>query len=171
MEIWDIYDENRVKTGRFHERGKTMMDGDYHLVVHVWIMNGKGEFLIQKRQPWKKGHPNMWDCSAAGSAICGDNSEQAAIRETKEEIGIDLDIFNGEVLFTHYFSHGFDDIWLVNQEVDVKDLKLQEEEVADAKWASEEQIKEMVTNGEFIAFEYLDRFFELARAKYIHSGK
>jgi isopentenyldiphosphate isomerase len=54
----------------------------------------------------------------------------------------------------------FDDIWLVRQNVDLQDLKLQYEEVADAKWVSEEQIKKMVKDGEFIAFNYLDKFFE-----------
>lgn len=41
MELWDIYDKYRQKTGRTHERGNTMKEGDYHLVVHVWIINDK----------------------------------------------------------------------------------------------------------------------------------
>ncbi len=41
-----------------------MKEGDHHLVVHVWIVNDKGEFLIQKRQSWKEGGPNMWDGAA-----------------------------------------------------------------------------------------------------------
>ena len=50
IELWDILDENGNITGRLHERGKPMVEGDYHLVVHVWIMNHKGEFLISKRR-------------------------------------------------------------------------------------------------------------------------
>ena len=160
MELWDIYDKNREKTGRTHERGIPVKEGDYHLVVHVWIVNDRGEFLIQKRQPWKKGWPNMWDGSAAGCAVVGDSSRGAAIRETKEELGVDLDMSKGEILFTVKFSSGFDDIWLVRQNVDIKDLKLQYEEVADAKWVSEKQIKKMVQDGEFIAFNYLDKFLK-----------
>ena len=161
MELWDIYDKYRQKTGRTHERGTPMNEGDYHLVVHVWIVNDKGELLIQKRQPWKEGWPNMWDGSAAGSAVHGDSSKAAAIRETKEELGIDLDMSKGEILFTVKFSSGFDDIWLIRQNVDINDLKLQYEEVADAKWASENEIKEMVQIGEFIGYEYLDTLFEM----------
>ncbi|MEH7883931.1 GNAT family N-acetyltransferase [Bacillus sp. JJ1609] len=164
MELWNVYDQYRQITDRIHERGQEMKDGDYHIVVHVWIMNDKGEFLIQKRQPWKKGWSNMWDCSAAGSAILGDNSEMAAVREAKEELGIDLDIASGERLFTVKFSCGFDDIWLVRQNIAIEDLSLQEEEVADAKWASEVEIKEMFNNGEFIPFAYLDLFFEMAKS-------
>lgn len=50
-ELWDVYDRNRNKTGRFHERGEPMAKGDYHLIVQVWILNGNGEFLITKRNP------------------------------------------------------------------------------------------------------------------------
>lgn len=164
MELWNVYDQYRQITDRTHERGLDMKDGDYHIVVHVWIMNDKGEFLIQKRQPWKKGWANMWDCSAAGSAIVGDSSEQAAVREAKEELGIDLDIGSGERLFTIKFSCGFDDIWLVRQNIAIEELSLQEEEVADAKWASEEEIKEMFEKGEFIPFAYLDLVFEKAKS-------
>lgn len=163
MELWDIYDKNRKKTGRTHERGNDMLSGDYHLVIHVWIINDKGEFLIQKRQPWKEGYPDMWDCSVAGSAILGDTSEKAAIRETKEELGIDLDMSKSELLFTVEFSRGFDDIWLVRQNVDINDLKLQYEEVADAKWVVESEIRESISKGEFIAHDYIEKIFEVAK--------
>lgn len=160
MELWDVYNQYRQKTGRTHERGIPLNEGDYHLVVHVWIINDQGQYLIQKRQPWKT-MPNMWDCSAAGSAIVGDNSREAAIREVKEELGIDLAINKGQVLFTHQFSCGFDDVWLVRQNVELKELKLQYEEVADAKWVTFDQIKKMVIDGRFIDYHYLDYLFEL----------
>jgi len=164
MELWNIYDQFRHMTDRIHERGKEMMPGDYHLVVHVWIVNDDGQYLIQRRQPWKIGFPNMWDCSAAGSAIMGDDSEQAAIREAKEEIGIELDMERAERLFTVKFPEGFDDIWLVRQNITMEELHLQEEEVVDARWASEEEIKEMVKNGEFIPFTYFDLLFEMVHS-------
>lgn len=159
MELWDIYDENREKTGGTHERGIPMVEGDYHLVIHVWIVNDSGEYLIQKRQPWKEGWPNMWDGSVAGSAVVGDSSMDAAIRETKEELGIELDMSKGRILFTVNAPNRFHDIWLVRQNVDIRDLRLQYEEVADAKWASEKEIKQMVRNGDFIAFDYLEKLF------------
>ncbi len=164
MELWDIYDKDRQKTGRTHERGKPMRESDYHTVIHVWIVNDSGEFLIQKRQPWKEGWPDMWDGSVAGSAVVGDSSRDAAIRETKEELGIDLDMSTAEILFTVKGLSRFDDIWLVRQNVDIRDLKLQYEEVADAKWVSEKEIKQMIHDGEFIAFNYIDKLFEKVKA-------
>ena len=161
MELLDIYDKYRHKTGRTHERGNPMKDGDNHIVVHVWIVNDKGQFLIQKRQPWKIGWPNMWDGSVAGSVVSEETSKEAAIRETKEELGIDLDISKSEILFTVRFSRGFDDIWLVRQNVDNNDLKLQYEEVADAKWVSYNEIEQMVQRGEFIEYHYLDILYQM----------
>ena len=65
IEYWDIYDENRNKTGRIYRRGDEMQSGDYHLVIHVCIFNSKNELLIQRRHPDKIGWPGIWDISAA----------------------------------------------------------------------------------------------------------
>ena len=171
MEILDVYNEKREKTGRTHERGIPVKKGDYILVVHVWIVNDKGEFLIQKRQPWKKLWPDIWDCAAAGAAQQGDNSSGAALREAKEELGIDLDIDKGHVLFTDKFSFGFDDIWLVRQNIDINKLELQQEEVADARWVTEEEIRQMVSKGEFIDYYYIDKLFKMINSDFTKEGE
>ena len=161
MEVWDTFNQYRERTGNTHIRGEEMEEGIFHEVVHVWIMNDEGQLLIQKRQAWKTGWPNMWDCAAAGSVLTGETSEMAAVRETKEELGIDINIMQAEVLFTVKFLQGFDDNYLFRQNVKIEDLKLQYEEVADAKWATIQEIREMVKRGEFIAYHILDDVFEM----------
>jgi isopentenyldiphosphate isomerase/GNAT superfamily N-acetyltransferase len=165
METWDIYNDKREKTGRTHIRGEDMQEGDFHQVVHIWIVNENGEFLIQQRQSWKKGWANMWDCAAAGAALSNETSEMAAMRETKEEIGLDLQMEQAEILFTIKFSRGFDDHYLVKQNVHINDLSLQYEEVADVKWASMDEIRALVESGEFIRYDILDSLFELINSK------
>ena len=49
MELWDLYNACRELTGRDHVRGEEIPQGYYHLVVHVWIRNRKGEYLISQR--------------------------------------------------------------------------------------------------------------------------
>ena len=71
MELWDIYDIDRVRTGRVAQRGKPaseggLGEGEYHLVVHICVFNGRGQLLLQQRQKDKEGYPNLWDVSAAG---------------------------------------------------------------------------------------------------------
>ena len=93
MELWDIYDIDRVRTGRVAQRGKPaseggLGEGEYHLVVHICVFNGRGQLLLQQRQKDKEGYPNLWDVSAAGSALAGENSAAAASRELREELGL-----------------------------------------------------------------------------------
>lgn len=75
MELWDIYDIARNKINRTMVRGEAFNKGDYHMVVHMCIFNSKGEMLIQQRQSFKEGWPNMWDITVGGSAIKGDTSQ------------------------------------------------------------------------------------------------
>lgn len=161
-EILDVYDENRVRTGRTHVRGRKVREGDFIMVVHVWIMNGSGDFLIQKRQPWKELFPGMWDCAVAGAAHAGDSSEDAAVREAKEELDLDLDMSKAELVMTDRFSFGFDDIWLVRQDLDIDGLTLQAEEVETVKWARPGEIRAMAEKGEFIKYYYLEKLLGIA---------
>jgi 8-oxo-dGTP pyrophosphatase MutT (NUDIX family) len=111
VELLDVLDENRNKTVRLHERGEPMEAGDCHLIVQIWIMNGNGKFLIQKRPGGK------WE-TAGGCAVAGEDSISAALRETKEELGIDLTPKNGQLFKQYSEPHTNDagtalfDIWL-----------------------------------------------------------
>jgi len=160
IELWDVLDENGNKTGRTCERGP-MKPGDYHLVVHVWIQNSKGEFLVSKRTP-NKTFPGMWECTG-GSAVTGDGSLATALKETREELGIILDPEKGQV-FRRYrrIPNDFVDIWLFRQDVDISDVVLLPDETCDAMWAGQQQINRMITEGTFIGrdiFFYLDELF------------
>lgn len=152
-EVWDIYDENRNKTGRTMIRGEEVKKGDYHLVVHVCIFNSKGEMLIQKRTLNKKSHPGMWDVSVGGSAISGDSSQTAAERETLEEIGLKINLQNKRPRLTLNFDEGFDDVYLIKKDLNIEELKLQPEEVSEVKWAKLDEILEMLKTNKFVTYD------------------
>ena len=163
-ELWDVLDEYCNKTGRLCERGP-MEQGEYHLVIHVWIMNEKGEFLISKRTS-NKPFPNLWECTG-GSAVAGDDSISTAIKEVKEELGITLDHKNGQ-LFKHYTRHfedgsgDFVDVWLFRQTADLSEVVFQIDETCDAMLANKDKINQMIDDGIFIGrdiFPYLDELF------------
>lgn len=165
IEYWDIYDENRNKTGRTHRRGDEMQLDDYHLVVHVCIFNSNNELLIQRRHPDKIGWPGMWDISAAGSALQGEDSRMAASREVKEELGIEINLDRLRPHFTINFEQGFDDYWFIEQEIDLKDITLQAEEVIDAKWVKEDELIELLENGQFIPYWFGKNIFKIRKLK------
>lgn len=159
-EVWDIYDENRIKTGRTMIRGNEIKNGDYHLVVHVCIFNSKGELLIQKRTLNKKSYPGMWDVSVGGSAILGDSSQTAAERETLEEIGLKINLQDKRPRITLNFKGGFDDVYLIKKDVNIDELVLQEEEVSDVKWASLEEVLTLLKENKFVDYdENLIKFY------------
>ena len=92
-----MYNERRELTGREHFRGEDIPHGYYHLVVHIWIRNSKGEYLISQRSEDRPTRRLMWEC-VGGSALKGENSLAAALRETGEEVGIKLSPENGKML-------------------------------------------------------------------------
>lgn len=173
MEFWDVYDIDRNKTSKTMSRGDMFEKGEYHLVVHVCIFNSNGEMLIQQRQPFKEGWSNMWDITVGGSATKDDTSQSAAQREVFEEIGLNRDFNNLRPHMTINFDKGFDDIYLIEEDVDVNSLSLQYEEVQDIKWASKEEILLMIENGEFIPYypSLIHMFFDSRKQYGCHQKK
>ena len=153
MELFDLYTRDRVKTGRTMVRGDKVPEGLYRLVVHVCIFDAEGRMLIQQRQPFKKGWSNMWDITVGGCAVAGDTSQAAAEREVREEIGLELDLQDERPTMTTTFEGGFDDYYVVTRDVDLDSLRLQYEEVQRVKWATREEILQMIDDRTFIPYE------------------
>ncbi len=153
MELLDLYTADREKTGRTMVRGEPTPAGFYRLVVHVCIFNPEGQVLIQQRQPFKKGWSNLWDISVGGSAVSGDSSRSAAERETFEELGLSVDLSDVRPTLTVHWEHGFDDYYVLTQDVDLSSLCLQAEEVQVVRWASKDEILQMIDDGRFIPYE------------------
>lgn len=168
-ELWDILDENGNKTGRLCERGNQLNKGECHLVIHVWIKNSKNEFLISRRTSDSGWWSGLWQ-TTVGAAVAGDNSLETAQKETSEEIGIILDLKNGQFFKRYKEPRKNDDgtvlidVWVFRQDFDIATVVLQPEETCDAIWASKEKIKQMIDDGYFIspqeAYPYIDELFQ-----------
>ncbi len=163
MEIWDLYDENRNLSGKTHVRGEPMPADGYHLVVHIWIKNNKNQYLISQRSATRPVNPLKWECQG-GSVLCGETSLQGALRETKEEVGIDLDAASGKVVFSNIRKeingqrfNDIMDVWLFEYNGDTDLKKATTDEVAQTKWLTAAEIKELFNQGKFV--ETLKYFF------------
>ncbi len=148
MELWDILDAEGNKTGRTIVRGEKLQEDECHLVVHIWILNDKGEFLIQKRADHLKLMPGLW-AATGGSVVAGEDGRTAAIREVKEELGFDVDESNFTKLSAIKRQGNFAEVWLVKQNVSIENLVLQVEEVSEAKWVNKEELQDMINTGVF----------------------
>ena len=142
MELVDKFNSKRQPLNKIAERHEKVND-EYRQSVHTWIMNSKGEFLIQKRSPNKKTFPNMWS-QTGGGVDEGETTLQAALRECNEELGISIDLNNIELILSFKRKFDFVDVWLVKQDIDISDIVLQEDEVSDVKWASIDEIRELM---------------------------
>ena len=157
-ERWDIYDAAGRRTGRVQRRGDPLKEGDYHLCVHVWIRDGKGRYLLTKRAP-EKYMAGRWE-APGGSALTGEDSLAAALREVKEETGLALDPGKGEVLFRFSGDHFHCDVWRFVQAVDLAAVRLLPGETVDARLASADEIRALEREGGMFSFDYLPRVLE-----------
>lgn len=164
MELWDLYTENRELTGEEHIRGEELPEDRYHLVVHVWIRNSKGEYLISQRAANRPTFPLMWEC-VGGSVLKGETSLEGAIREAKEEVGVDLLPANGKVVLSKVRkivdSRKFNDIldvWLFQYDEEVLLSNATTYEVEQVMWMSIEQINDLFEQGKLV--DTLGYFFK-----------
>ena len=141
MELWDIYDRNRNKIGKLHERGQRLRPGEYHLVADVWTITPEGKILLTQRHP-NKHLGLMWECTG-GAVLAGENSLEGAARELAEEVGIKVTLEQLKFISTHKSKECFLDTYLNRQKVELKDIKLQEEEVVDAKFVDYKELEQM----------------------------
>jgi isopentenyl-diphosphate delta-isomerase type 1 len=90
-EIFDIVNERDEVIGRL-PRSQVHARGLLHRAVHVLVFNSRGEIFLQKRSMKKDRQPGVWDSSASGHVDSGEDYDQTAVRELREEIGLTLSV-------------------------------------------------------------------------------
>ena len=172
-EFFDVLDEQGNKTGKTKARAEVHRDGDWHRAVHIWIVNDKNEALLQKRSPNKDSHPNMWDISSAGHLIAGEDNLATAVREIKEELGVDVSASDLRLIgsrkkfgkyATSFINNEFQDVYLLRMSLDVNKLRLQPEEVSEAKFVPIDELKHMLEIKDKTLFVDEDEFKMLVDA-------
>ena len=100
--------------------------------------------------------------SVGGGVLAGEGSREAAVREVREELGIEIAI-HGPAAVTLAFEGGYDDYFLAEWNGSLTELTLQKEEVMDAKWASREEMLAMLLEGTFAPFwpSFIQLLFDL----------
>lgn len=148
----DVLDKKGAPTEKSLSYKDVHKMGLAHRSVHVWFLNSKRQLLLQKRSKNKIAYPGLWDISGAGHVSSGETSLEAAKKETREELGLDLpdsvftllfSIKQPEIIHSETFiDNEFNDVYLVHSDVDSAILKLQIEEVEEVKWVDISTLKE-----------------------------
>lgn len=147
-EYWDLYDANRNPLGRTIKRGDAFAEGEYYVCCEIWLQNSKGEFLLTQRHPDKKAG-GLWEFTGGG-VLAGETTKQAAVRELQEELGLAVKTSELELLAVNQFRNYFMDIYVVKKDIAVESLILQPEEVVDAKWVSDAELRKMIAEGKVV---------------------
>lgn len=159
-ELVDIYDSiTGRKTGKIISKNKAHEEGIWHSAIHIIMLSkDKSKVLLQKRCASKKLYPNMWDITVGGHISAGEDSLVSAKREFKEELGLDLDYFEFKYLDKakeEFYNNGINSkefvyVYLVIGDVEVDSLKLQKEEVSEARWFNKREFLELVNADKII---------------------
>lgn len=167
MELWDIYDSNKQRTGRTMKRNDwCLKDGEYHLTVLGVVVRPDGKFLITQRVMTKAWAPGWWEVSG-GAAQAGEDSEDAVKREILEETGLDVTGCEGGYLFTYHRENPgkgdnyFVDVYRFVKDFDEKEVKPQEEETLGFQLATAQEIKAIADQGIFLHYDSIKQAFEL----------
>ena len=166
MEIWDLYNRNREVIGE-HIRGSELPPDGFHLVVHVWIRNHAGKYLMTQRSAKKATFPLAWEC-VGGSIVQGESSIHGAVREVKEEVGIDLRATDGQLLFTKIRGtiagkryNDIVDVWLFRYDGDVSLANATTDEVMQLRWMDRAEIEKLRQENKLVrSIKDLSYFFD-----------
>ena len=124
MELVDVFNKRREKLGYTRERGK-LEKNEYSISAHVWLLE-EDKLWIQQRSNEKKMFPRLWEQSGGG-VMSGETSFEAVKRETKEELG--LEIQDDEITYIGSYTRVRDivDIWLIQRSFSKDKITLQNE--------------------------------------------
>ena len=162
MEFLDVVDENGMPTGKTVERSVAHANGIRHRTSHVWLLRRRPagvEVLLQKRSDNKDSFPGCYDTSSAGHIPAGVDFVPSALRELREELGVEVraeelvycgqrkfhfeEIFHGERFKDNQISN----VYLLWMDREADAFQIQKEELSEVRWFDFDECMEDVKNG------------------------
>lgn len=163
-ELIDVLDENQniidQKPRKYVHKNELL-----HKVIHLWIVNSKGEVLLQRRSQENSTYKGLWHVGVGGHVDAGASELDTVIRESEEEIGLVVDekelvklhVFRDEAfveelqLTEKAFVHAF----LLRKDIDISEFKVDPSEVETVEYISLDKMKEEVSDDDIYWSKYL----------------
>lgn len=115
MEFFDIVDENDRVIGKISKDMQNSVKAAQLRFINIIITNNEDKIIVPKRSATKKIFPNCYDFSVGGHVNSGEDYEEAAYRELKEELGIENVQLKEVAYFSPYESdsHTFQKVYIL----------------------------------------------------------
>ena len=163
MELLDIVDANGIPTGAVIDRETAHREGIRHRTAHLWLLRrreGQVQVLLQKRSMEKDSYPGCYDISSAGHIPAGADFIPSALRELREELGLQARPEELILCGVRRFEY----------EVEPEALTLQKEEVERVDWMDYDRCVQGVSEGSFPNCIRMDELEMLRHAWAVDSG-
>lgn len=158
MEIIDLYNKNKEKLGKtFVRKQDKLLEDEYYLLEQAWILNSENKILLTRRS-LNKSYGGMWEATA-GHVKSGETDLEGIQREVHEELGLNIEKTEFKFIKSLIRKQAILDVWVVRKDINLKDLKLKNDEVMGAKFVSISEFKEMLNNNEIV--ENLTYFIDI----------
>lgn len=161
LELLDVVDENGMPTGEVVPRETAHAEGIRHRTSHVWLVRSRGgrtQILLQKRCESKDSWPGCYDISSAGHIPAGVDFLPSAIRELREELGVnarpeELILCGNRHICSDSEFHGrpfrdrqYSRVFALWRDLEEAEFVLQKEEIDSVRWMDLEACIEAVKN-------------------------
>lgn len=156
MEKFELVDKNGNSTGKILSiieaiNPNNIPNGYFLPVVGVVIVNNNNEILLQKRSKLKKSNPGKWGI-CGGKVRIGEDTKQAIIRETIEEIGVSLENDKFQIIRKATNNKSYFTIFYIKKDININECKIQEDEVEELRYFKIEELNYLDNEG----FEWLE---------------
>lgn len=138
----DLYDLNGNPTSKTYFKGDKIPQGYFPMVVMIAIENSQNKFLMQKRSVNKGGD---WGVTG-GHPKAGQSCIEGIITEVQEELGVDISNRNIEEFCSGCDGKDCYKMYYTQIDIELKDIKIQKEELSEVRWFSLEELQKMVEN-------------------------
>ncbi len=160
MELWSLYDRNCNKVVAEHDSSIPIPEGLYHFSVEVWT-TAATRFFLTKRSSTKKKYRGYWECTG-GSALAGEDFLDAAVREVREELGIEVEVNQLQLMAKSVQDKHIVEVFLL----DVPESTvfcLSEQEVSEGRWFTVQELESLHLDFNFVPHQF-QRYLKHIRA-------
>lgn len=148
MEYFDLVDKNNQVIGTASRQECHSDPGLMHRAVHVLVENEAGLLFLQKRAMSKDVQPGKWDTSVGGHLDTGETYKDAAVRETREELGFNLTEY--QFMYEYIMKSEIETEYIYTyKSINEGPFQLQKSEIETGRFWSAAEIDEKIDTGIF----------------------